>query len=170
MRIKGFTRCNTLGFDMINYDLTGPNCNIDNARWIGPSVCDDVIQIPVNSETDTCAGCPDISLQRLSHFSHCVKSRCLQVNSLNIRQMHWTQLQKWYTLVSHLCAQNWEIMKHLFICKLLWKNRRSSIQMTMSWTRCPNICMTSKFSCSCLHILFNLLIKLPCFVITSIDN
>jgi len=52
MRIKGFTQYNTLGFDMHTYDAAKTNCTSDNARSFGSSVCDDVIQIPVNSGTD----------------------------------------------------------------------------------------------------------------------
>jgi len=52
MQLQGFTQSNIVRFDMNNYDLTGPNCTSDNARLFGSSVCDDVIQIPVNSGTD----------------------------------------------------------------------------------------------------------------------
>ena len=51
MRIQGLTQYGTDGLD-INKSSGPFICTIDNARSFGPSVCDDVIQIPVNSGTD----------------------------------------------------------------------------------------------------------------------
>jgi len=52
MSIQGLTQSDTVGFTITNYDPTGPSCTSDNAQLSGPSVCDDVILIPVNSGTD----------------------------------------------------------------------------------------------------------------------
>jgi len=43
---------NGVGLAITKYDSSGPNCTSDNAQLSGPSVCDDVILIPVNSVTD----------------------------------------------------------------------------------------------------------------------
>jgi len=103
MSILGFTPSNTVGFEITNFDSTGP-CTGDNAQLTGTSVCDDVILIPINSGTEVqfveisvynnfltlCevqvfAGnfntISQISTRsNYNNFSHCVKSRCLQVN------------------------------------------------------------------------------------------
>ena len=52
MSIQGFTQSGTAGFEINNFDSSGPSCTSDNAQLNGTSVCDDVIRIPVNSGTE----------------------------------------------------------------------------------------------------------------------
>jgi len=53
MSIHGYTHSGAVvSFGITNFDSGAPPCTIDNAQLTGTSVCDDVILIPVNSETE----------------------------------------------------------------------------------------------------------------------